>query len=213
LSVAFSPDSKQLASASSDDTVRLWDSATGTALQTLEGHGDLVWSVAFSLDGKQLASASSDKTVRVWDVATGAALQTLEGHGDWVWSVAFSPDGKQLASASGDKTVRLWDVATGAALQTLEVASTVNRISFSRDGQYLETTRGSLSIQSSLPNSSLPKAQSLCMIFVKGDWITRDRENLLWLPSEYRAKCSAFFHNLLVLGHASGRVTFIEFGS
>src|SRR6202044_3756501 len=115
------------------------------------------------------ASASGDETVRLWDVATGAALQTLEGHGDWVDSVAFSPDGKQPASASYDVTVRVWDGARGTTLQTLDVAATLGRISFSKDGQYLETARGPLSNQSSFPNSSLPQAQSLCTISVKGD--------------------------------------------
>lgn len=54
-----------VASASDDETVRLWDAAMGVVLQRLEGHSDRVGDVDFSPDGKQLASALYDKIVRL----------------------------------------------------------------------------------------------------------------------------------------------------
>jgi WD40 repeat protein len=76
-SVAFSHDSTQLASASYDNTVKIWDASSGACLQTLEGHSSSVRSVAFSHDSKRLASASNDNTVKIWDASSGAFLQTL----------------------------------------------------------------------------------------------------------------------------------------
>src|SRR6266480_52695 len=115
-SVAFSHDSARLASASGDNTVKIWDASSGECLQTLEGHRGWVSSVAFSHDSARLASASGDNTVKIWDASSGECLQTLEGHRGGVWSVAFSHDSARLASASDDKTVKIWDASSGECL-------------------------------------------------------------------------------------------------
>ncbi|KAJ7696290.1 WD40-repeat-containing domain protein [Mycena rosella] len=76
-SVAFSPDSMCVVSGSHDETVRIWDVATGAEVTKMEGHSDSVLSVAFSPDGTRVVSGSDDETVRIWDATTGAEVDNI----------------------------------------------------------------------------------------------------------------------------------------
>jgi hypothetical protein len=136
--VAFSPDSKRLAFASSDRTVRVWDARTGQETFTLRGQTDARNSVAFSPDSERLAFGDSDGTVRVWDALSGHETLTLKGHARGVLTVAFSPDGKYLASGGFDRSVRIWDTRTGQNTVTLKGhGDDLHGVAFSPDGQRL----------------------------------------------------------------------------
>jgi WD40 repeat protein len=136
---AFSPDGQLVATAGGyDQTVWVWDVATGAKHRELTGHAGRVNGCAFSPDGRLVASAGDDATVRLWDVATGTERSVLTGHAGRVNGCAFSPDGRLVASAGDDTTVRLWDVATGTERSVLTGhAGRVNGCAFSPDGSML----------------------------------------------------------------------------
>jgi WD40 repeat protein len=141
--LAFSPDGTQLASASLDATVRVWDARTSQEIRKLTDQGAPLHSVAFSPDGTQLAAGSQHRAVVVWNAKTGARLHRLEGHTGFVNGVAFSPDGTRLASASDDRTVRVWDLRAGKELRVLEdPTGPVLGVDFSPDGTWLAATGG-----------------------------------------------------------------------
>ena len=192
-SVAFSHDSKLLASVSKDKTVKIWDASTGALQQTLKGHSHMVNSIAFSHDSKLLASASSDYTVKIWDASTGAPQQTLEGHSHWVTSVAFSHDSKLLASASRDKTVKIWDTSTGSCHQTVATNTLITSLSFNSIDSNLLTNGGSIKVDMTrlLSRSEYPQEErdeGGCQgLGISESWVTWNTQNLLWLPPDYRA--------------------------
>jgi RNA polymerase sigma factor (sigma-70 family) len=112
-SLAFSPDSKLLASTHPGPTVRLWDLAAGKEIRRFRGKGSQVFRVVFSADGKTLAGADS-RSVTLWDIATGKRRHDF-AHTYLVGALAFTPDGKTLltGSAYNDPVIRVWDPVTG----------------------------------------------------------------------------------------------------
>jgi len=134
--LAWSPDGRLLASGSGDNTVRVWNAATGTAEWVRDGHAKIVYSVAWSRDGL-LASGAGDKTIRLWNAATGQWQRTLEGHDDRVFCVAWSSDGKTLASGSADNSIRLWDPTGKPVGMHFGHYAGINDLRWSPDGHRL----------------------------------------------------------------------------
>jgi hypothetical protein len=106
--VAYSPDGRRIASASGDQSLKVWDAATGRELLTLRGHTASVQGVAYSPDGRRIASAGNDGTAKLWDAATGQEALTLRVQSPFVFGVAYSPDGRHIALTVG-RTVLVCD--------------------------------------------------------------------------------------------------------
>lgn len=141
-SVAFSPNSLLLASASDDKTIRLWNIDTGECIEEFKGHTKKVNAVVFSHDSLYVLSGSKDTTIRLWCIDTGKCVQTLEGHDFSVISVAFSHDSSFVASASSDNVIRLWHVDTSECVHILGMPSKsddlrASSLAFSNDSSLL----------------------------------------------------------------------------
>jgi WD40 repeat protein len=144
--VAISPDGKTVL-VGCEQSIRLWDAASGRLIGRLEGHGSIaghrgciVTATAFSPDGRTLATGGQDRTARLWDATTGQPKGRLLQHQGLVRAVAFSPDGRTLATGSQDQTTRLWDVSTGALrVPPLFHQDAVSCLAFSADGRNLLT--------------------------------------------------------------------------
>ncbi len=117
----ISANGQVLASGSEDNTIKVWDAATGQLQRTLSGHKDTVRALSISGDGKVLASGSGDTTIKLWDLPRGKLMGTFSGHSSPVWSVAISEDGQTLVSASEDGSINIWNLRTGSA-KTIESA-------------------------------------------------------------------------------------------
>jgi WD domain, G-beta repeat len=109
----FNPDGTRIVTGFKDNTVRVWDAASGTPIAELRGHESWVNCAAFSPDGRWIVTASADNTARLWDATSGNAIATLTSHHGAVTFAAFSPDGTRLVTASQDKTARLWNALSG----------------------------------------------------------------------------------------------------
>ncbi|HET6648453.1 MAG TPA: caspase family protein [Pyrinomonadaceae bacterium] len=144
----FAPDRRWLASGSADNSIRLWDVASGSELRALIGHNNWIKSLAISRNADMLASGSNDRTVKLWDVSSGRERFTLSGHGGPIEVVVFSPDDRLIASGSTDATIKIWERTTGREVQTLRGhVGGVTSLAFSPDGKFLASGGADKSIR------------------------------------------------------------------
>jgi len=147
--IAFSPDSKFIATATVDTvnlnqpgedqiTSQIWEVTSGNSISPLN-QGSSVNALAFSPDGKLIVTASADGTAQVWETASGKPVGQLLKHKGAILDVAFSPDGKYVATASLDTTAAIWEVGSDRPFATLQHEQAVTAVSLSHDSKWVAT--------------------------------------------------------------------------
>lgn len=119
ISVTWSKDGEFLATASRDNTIKIWQVSSGRCIQTLVGHTSGVTSANWSPNGKQIVSGSRDKSIKIWDIESGRCLKTFTGHTDVVVSTLWNIDESSILSISWDMTLKIWDINSEKCIHTL----------------------------------------------------------------------------------------------
>lgn len=129
--LAFHPKKSILATASDDETWKLWSLPAGELIMSGEGHKDWISAVAFSPGGAQLATCSGDSDVKLWDFKSASCAHTFTDHTQAVWGTAYHHGGDFLVTCSMDHTSKLWDLHSLRCRQTFRGhVDSVNAICF-----------------------------------------------------------------------------------
>ncbi|MCJ1324912.1 hypothetical protein MMC10_001574 [Thelotrema lepadinum] len=222
MTIAFSPDNRKIAVSFHSGQIDIWDIASSSRLCTLgmsTGIFKYVDCITFSPDSMRLLSSSGDELqgALLWDVTTGNLITAIEREVDGALvssSLAFSASGDYFAINFDDGLTQVWRL-TGSSISLQEsfyVGSAVGSLSFCDSEPYLESNRGLIKITSEEISRPTHKATTRRnAIFLKGNWITRDGENLLWIPPNYRPRSLSYRNNILAIAHASGLISFFDF--
>lgn len=109
IGIDFSPNGFHIATASEDNTCKIWDLRKRNILYTIPAHTNLISDVKFQRDGGDyMVTASYDNTAKLWTNRTWQPLKTLSGHDGKIMCCDISPDSQYIATCSYDRTFKLW---------------------------------------------------------------------------------------------------------
>ena len=146
--VALRRDGAQLASASFDQTVRLWNLGLDRPDGVFRGHSDFVYAVAYTPDGRTLLTGSKDRTIKRINARTLKEERTYSGHNQDVFTVAVHPDGARFVSAGNEPPIRWWTFQ-GDKPVAVRGGHTgpVHQLAFSGDGRLLISASGDQTVR------------------------------------------------------------------
>lgn len=212
--IVWSPDSQQIAStAMDDDSIQVWDPATGQCKKTLERSDIRSDSITWSPNSQQIFLMNPSQAMEIWDLVT-EQCKALAGSEN-AYRATWSPDSKIVASSSRG-CIKVWDAATGERRATLQ--STTHSLHFVTS----ETLRTDAGVFNLLNESSMNLApphghdvlqsQTLGYGFDETEtWILYGEKRLLWLPVEYRPTASAINGTTIMIGCSSDRILLLKF--
>ncbi len=140
--MAFTPDSKRIATTERDKAVRLYDCESGkevwsTVLELNNPYENYTSAIAISPDGKTVAAGATDNAIYLFDAATGKQTGRLGEKGWYPWALAFTSDSKILYSAGWDGAIRRWDVAAGSQMPLPQGVHASSAVAASPDGRWI----------------------------------------------------------------------------
>jgi WD40 repeat protein len=147
----YSPNGRQIASVSDDETLRVWDARSGVEIFRIET-GEEQTHCSYSPGGQRILTASRNGTLTMFDGHNGMELNKIDGHQGLVMACTFSPDGRRILSVgfwgcSDDGPRKLWDARTGELISTVagDIECPVLSCAFSPDGhRYVTAGSGPL---------------------------------------------------------------------